>query len=104
MFAVIETGGKQYKVEVGQTIKIEQVKAEIGSEIALDRVLIANEEGGKAAVGTPALEGAKVTARVKAHGRGKKILVQKHRRRKQYRRIHGHRQNFTEIEILNIQV
>lgn len=102
MFAVIEAGGKQYKVEVGQTIEIEKLDAEVGAEVSLDRVLLAQtEEGTK--VGTPLVEGARVLAKVKDHGRGPKVLAQKHRRRKQYRRVHGHRQAYTQVEILTIQ-
>lgn len=103
MFAVIETGGKQYKVAVGQKLRVEKLAAEVGAEVSLGRVLLAGgEEGPK--IGQPVLEGARVTAKVVGHGKGKKVLAQKHRRRKQYRRIHGHRQPYTQVEITNIQV
>lgn len=102
MFAVIETGGKQYKVEVGQTIQIEKLAAEVGTEVSIGRVLLAQTDSGTK-VGTPMVAGASVTVKVKAHGRGQKVLAQKHRRRKQYRRLHGHRQSYTQVEVLNIQ-
>ncbi|MBI2943362.1 MAG: 50S ribosomal protein L21 [Candidatus Wallbacteria bacterium] len=102
MFAVIETGGKQYKVSVGETVRVETIEAEVGAEVVLERVLLAHN-GSEARIGSPLVEGAKVTAKVKAHGRGKKVIAQKHRRRKQYMRRRGHRQNYTDVEILTIQ-
>ena len=98
MYAVIKTGGKQYRVCVGQKLKIEQIPADIGQEISLDQVLSVGE-GESLKVGSPLVEGATVTAKVLAHGRHDKIKIFKMRRRKHYRKSQGHRQNFTEIEI-----
>ena len=98
MYAVIKTGGKQYRVATGEKIKVEQIPADIGQEIILDQVLMVG--GGDAVkVGAPMVEGAKVVATVVAHGRGEKVRIFKMRRRKHYQKRQGHRQNFTEIEI-----
>ncbi len=98
MYAVIKTGGKQYKVTVGQKLKVEQIPAELDSQIVLDKVLmIADGEAVK--VGAPFVEGAEVKATVISHGRGEKIRIFKLRRRKHYQKHQGHRQNFTEIRI-----
>ncbi len=98
MYAVIKTGGKQYRVASGQKLKIEQIPADIGQEITLDQVLSVGE-GSAVKVGTPLVDGAVVKATVLAQGRHKKIKVFKMRRRKGYRRTQGHRQNYTEIRI-----
>ena len=98
MYAVIKTGGKQYRVALGQKLKVEQIPADIGQEISLDQVLSVGE-GESLKVGSPLVEGATVTAKVLAHGRHDKIKIFKMRRRKHYRKSQGHRQNFTEIEI-----
>mgnify|MGYP003620742335 CR=1 FL=1 len=98
MYAVIKTGGKQYRVAPGQKLKVEQIPADIGQEISLDQVLSVGE-GESLKVGSPLVEGATVTAKVLAHGRHDKIKIFKMRRRKHYRKSQGHRQNFTEIEI-----
>ena len=98
MYAVIKTGGKQYRVTPGQKLKVEQIPADIGQEISLDQVLSVGE-GESLKVGSPLVEGATVTAKVLAHGRHDKIKIFKMRRRKHYRKTQGHRQNFTEIEI-----
>ena len=101
MYAVVETGGKQYRVTEGQSIKVEKLTAEEGSSLDLDKVLlVANGEDIK--VGAPYLDGGKVTATVKAHGRGKKIRIIKFRRRKHHQKEQGHRQHFTELEITGI--
>ena len=101
MFAVIETGGKQYKVKEGDVIRVEKLPVPEGSEIELDKVLfITNDE---IKVGKPYIEGATVKAKVLRHARGKKIIVMKFKRRKNYRRKYGHRQWFTELEILEIK-
>ena len=103
MYAVIKTGGKQYRVAAGEKLKVEQIPADIGQEIILDQVLMVG--GGDAVkVGAPLLVGANVTAKVVAHGRGEKIRIFKMRRRKHYQKHQGHRQNFTEIEISAIKV
>lgn len=101
MYAVIKTGGKQYRVAKGDTLKVETLTAEPGSSIELNEVLMV-ADGEDVKVGTPLLEGGKVTATIKAHGRGKKIEIVKFRRRKHHRKQMGHRQNFTEIEITDI--
>ena len=98
MYAVIKTGGKQYRVAVGQKLKIEQIPADIGQEISLDQVLSVGE-GDTLKIGAPFVDGAQVTATVLAQGRHDKIKVFKMRRRKGYRRTQGHRQNYTEIRI-----
>ncbi len=103
MYAVIKTGGKQYRVAAGEKLKVEQIPADIGQEIILDQVLMVG--GGEAIkVGAPLVAGANVTAKVVAHGRGEKIRIFKMRRRKHYQKHQGHRQNFTEIEISAINV
>ena len=101
MYAVIKTGGKQYRVSAGEKIKVEQIPADVGAEITLDQVLMVGESE-SVSIGTPLLAGARVTAKVLAHGRGPKIKIFKMRRRKHYQKHQGHRQNFTEIEISGI--
>jgi len=101
MYAVIKTGGKQYRVSAGEKLKVEQIPADIGAEIVLDQVLMVGD-GDAVKLGAPLVSGASVTAKVIAHGRGDKVRIFKMRRRKHYRKTQGHRQNFTEIEILGI--
>ena len=101
MYAVIKTGGKQYKVTVGEKLKVEQIPAELDSQIELNEVLMI-ADGENVKVGAPTVAGAKVVAKVIAHGRGEKIRIFKMRRRKHYQKRQGHRQNFTRIEILSI--
>ena len=98
MYAVIKTGGKQYRVVAGEKIKIEQIPADVGAEVTLDQVLMVGE-GEAVKIGTPTIAGAKVVAKVLAHGRHPKVNIFKMRRRKHYQKHQGHRQNFTEIEI-----
>ncbi|HLS42013.1 MAG TPA: 50S ribosomal protein L21 [Paenalcaligenes sp.] len=98
MYAVIKTGGKQYRVSPGQKLKIEQIPADIGQEISLDQVLSVGE-GESLKLGTPIVEGAVVKATVLAQGRHPKIKIFKMRRRKGYRKTQGHRQNYTEVRI-----
>ena len=96
MYAVIESGSKQYRVAEGDVIEVESLPVEAGKEVELERVLmITNPEGIK--VGTPIIEGAKVIATVQGHGRGRKIIVYKHK--KNYHKKQGHRQNFTRLHI-----
>jgi large subunit ribosomal protein L21 len=102
MYAVVKTGGKQYRVASGEKIRIEQIPADIGSEIVLDQVLMVGEADA-VKLGTPLLAGTAVKAKVLGHGRGDKIRIFKLRRRKHYRKTQGHRQNYTEIEILGIE-
>ncbi|MGB9668205.1 MAG: 50S ribosomal protein L21 [Thermosulfidibacteraceae bacterium] len=101
MFAVVETGSKQYMVKVGDRIRVEKLPYEVGSEVELDRVLFVS--GDVVKVGDPLISGAKVVAKVVAHGRGKKIIGMKFKRRKNYRRKWGHRQWYTELEIVDIR-
>jgi large subunit ribosomal protein L21 len=101
MYAVIRTGGKQYKVSAGEKLKIESIQAEVGSQIVLDEVLMV-ADGDKIITGSPLVSGAAVKATVVSHGRGDKIQIFKLRRRKHYRKTMGHRQNYTEIEINGI--
>jgi large subunit ribosomal protein L21 len=102
MYAVIETGGKQYRVAVGDVVRVEKLEVPAGSSVNLDKVLmVAN--GGDVRVGAPVLSGSAVTATVRAHGRGDKVIVFKRRRRKHFRKTTGHRQDFTEIEITGIK-
>ncbi len=101
MFAVVETGGKQYKVAVGDRLKVEKLLAEEGEAISLDRVLMV-ADGENVSVGNPVLDGRSVAAKVVRQGRADKIRVFKMKRRKGYRRTQGHRQAFTELEITSI--
>lgn len=98
MYAVIKTGGKQYKVAAGGKLKVESLPVEVGSEVEIKDVLMV-ADGEDIKVGSPMVDGASVKATVLAHGRGKKIEIFKMRRRKHYRKSQGHRQNFTEIRI-----
>jgi len=98
MYAVIKTGGKQYRVVAGEKIKIEQIAADVGQEIVIDQVLAVGD-GADLKVGTPLVAGAIVKATVLAQGRHDKVRIFKMRRRKHYQKRQGHRQNFTEIEI-----
>ena len=98
MYAVIKTGGKQYKVVAGEKIKIEQIAADVGQEITIEQVL-AIGAGADLQVGSPLVSGASVVATVVAHGRHDKVRIFKMRRRKHYQKRQGHRQNFTEIQI-----
>lgn len=102
MYAVIKTGGKQYRVSAGEKLKVEQIPADIGAEIILDKVLLL-ADGETLTMGTPLVSGAAVTAKVVGQGRGEKIRIFKMRRRKHYRKTMGHRQNYTEIEIVGIR-
>jgi len=101
MFAVIKTGGKQYRVSQGDKLKVETLDVAEGESVNLDQVLMVGEGAGTT-VGSPLVAGASVSAKVLSHGRGKKIEVVKFRRRKHYRRQMGHRQNYTELEITGI--
>ena len=102
MYAVIKTGGKQYKVAAGEKLKIEQIPADIGSEITLDQVLAVGE-GASLKLGDPLVNGAAVMATVISQARHDKVKIFKMRRRKHYQKHQGHRQNFTEILINTIK-
>ena len=102
MFAIVETGSKQYRVAPGDVIQVEKLPVEEGAQVELDRVLcLAQDEDVR--VGTPYLEGVKVKAQVLRHGKGRKIIVMKYKKRKNYRRKKGHRQLFTELKITEIE-
>ena len=101
MYAVVKTGGKQYRVSAGTKIKVEQLTADVGSEVTLGQVLMIAEDG-NVKLGAPLVAGAAVKAKVLSQGRGDKVRIYKMRRRKHYRKSQGHRQNFTELEITGI--
>lgn len=100
-YAVIETGGKQYRVSEGDYLKVERLPNEAGSEITIDRVLMIGGDG-STRIGTPVVDGATVTATVDEHLRGEKIVVFKYKKRKNYRRKQGHRQSLTKLTITGI--
>ncbi len=102
MYAVIETGGKQYRVAQGDVIRVEKLAAAAGESVTFDRVLMVGD-GGEARLGAPLVEGGKVVADVEAHGRGDKVTIIKFRRRQKYRRKQGHRQDYTQLRITDIQ-
>ena len=102
MYAVIATGGKQYKVTKGETLRVEKIDGDEGSTVKIDQVLMV-ADGDKLSVGTPVLDKASVTAKIKAQGRGDKIEIIKFRRRKHSRSQMGHRQSYTEIEVTDIK-
>jgi len=103
MYAVVETGGKQYRVEEGRTLKVERLQAEPGASVTLDKVLLV-ADGSTAKVGSPVVEGARVTATVVGHGKAKKIIVMKYKSKVHYRRKRGHRQHFTTLRIEKIEL
>lgn len=101
MYAVIETGGKQYRVEKGDVLRVEKLDVEAGDKVVFDKVfLVADGEDVK--IGSPFVEGAKVEAKVVEHAKGKKIIVYKYKAKKNYRKKQGHRQPYTEVEIAEI--
>jgi len=101
MYAVIATGGKQYRVNEGTVVRVEKIDAEAGTTVEFDKVLVVGE-GIDVAIGAPYVAGAKVTATVQAHGKGDKVCIVKFRRRKHYLRQKGHRQLYTEIKVTGI--
>ena len=103
MYAVVEAGGRQYRVEEGATVDVERIDAEPGAAVTLDRVVLVGE-GGDLQVGAPTVAGASVTATVLAHGRGRKIVVMKYKPKAHYRRKTGHRQAFTTLKIEKIEL
>jgi len=100
VFAIVQTGGKQYKVREGDVIRVEKLPVDVGEEVILDQVLMVHGEDTK--IGRPFVEGANVVARVQRNGKGKKIIVFKYKPKKNYRRKKGHRQPFTELVIEKI--
>ena len=102
-YAIIKTGGKQFRVEPGKTYRIPTLAGDAGSDIEFNEVLFGSD-GKNARTGVPLLKGAKVTGEIVKHGRGEKIIVFKHKRRKNYARKRGHRQGFTEVRINDISL
>jgi large subunit ribosomal protein L21 len=100
MYAVIKTGGKQYRVAPGEVLKVEKLDADVGAKVSFDVLMFA--DGDQRKVGAPLVEGGVVSGEVVKHGRGEKIRIIKHRRRKHYHKEQGHRQHFTEIKITDI--
>jgi large subunit ribosomal protein L21 len=101
MYAVIETGGKQYRVAPGQTIEVETLAGDVGSAVEFDRVLAISNDANEMVLGD-ALKTARVRGTIAAHGRGDKVIVFKFKRKKQYKRTIGHRQNFTRVQVQEI--
>lgn len=101
MYAVIKTGGKQYRVSAGQTLKVEKLESEVGSNVVIDQVLML-ADGENITIGAPLIAGASVKATVLSQGRHDKVMIFKMRRRKHYRKTQGHRQDYTEIKIEQI--
>ena len=103
MYAVIESGGKQYKVSEGTVLKVEKLEAAAGDRLVIDKVLMINDENGNVKVGNPLVNNARVEVEVMEQGRNKKVVVFKYKRRKNYRKKQGHRQPFTRIKVLKIE-
>jgi large subunit ribosomal protein L21 len=103
MYAVIESGGKQYKVSEGTVLKVEKLEAAAGDRLSIDKVLMVNDENGNVKVGNPMVSNARVEVEVVEQGRHKKVVVFKYKRRKNYRKKQGHRQPFTKIRVLKIE-
>ena len=104
MYAVISTGGKQYRVEPGKTVVVEKLDGDKGTEVVFDQVLLVSSgDGGSVSIGKPIVAGAKVTGSIVEQGRGEKLVVFKFRRRKNYVRKNGHRQDYTAVKIADIQ-
>lgn len=100
MYAIIQTGGKQYKVEVGDQISVEKLESDVNAEVEFETLLVADDSGVK--VGKPILEGVAVRGKVLEHGKGKKVVVFKYKPKKDFRKKRGHRQPYTKVEILSI--
>ncbi|MEE2891705.1 MAG: 50S ribosomal protein L21 [Pseudomonadota bacterium] len=101
MFAVIESGGKQHRVQEGDVLRLEKLDAEEGASVTFDRVMLVGE-GDDVTVGTPVVEGSSVSAEILGHGRGDKVTIIKFKRRKDYDKKQGHRQHYTEIKVTGI--
>ena len=103
MYAIVHTGGKQYKIQEGETLRVEKMAGDVGSEISFDQVLMVSD-GENISVGQPVLENAAVKATIVEQGKAKKVLVFKYKRRKRYRRKQGHRQQYTAVKIDKIEM
>lgn len=103
MFAVVQTGGRQYKVSKDSVIKVNKIEGDLGSKITLDHVLMMGEDAKASLIGNPTIKGAKITAEITDQYKDDKIIVFKKKRRQNYRRKNGHRQLITELKILNIE-
>jgi large subunit ribosomal protein L21 len=103
MYAVVLTGGKQYRVQEGDVLFVEKLNAEVDATVELNEVLAVSKADGELVVGKPVVEGAKVVAKVVAQGKAKKVIVFKYKRKKDYRRKQGHRQPFTKIVVEKIE-
>ena len=103
MYAIIETGGKQYRVAPGDKVRVETVPMEVGAELELSGLKAVSTDDGKLLLGSDAAH-AKITATVTGHGRGEKLIVFKFKRKKQYKRTYGHRQNYTEVTVKEVLV
>ena len=101
MYAVIRTGGKQYRVAPGESIRVEKLPGDVGAQLQFEPLLVG--QGDSVKIGRPVVSGASVTVEIEAHGRGRKIIVFKLRRRKNYRRKQGHRQAYTQLRVKSIQ-
>lgn len=101
MYAIIKTGGKQYKVSEGDVLSIEKLDAQIGEEVNFDVLMLAGDEG--VTIGKPMVEEAKVTAKIVEHGKGPKVMIFKYKSKKNYRKRQGHRQPYTKVEILTVK-
>jgi len=101
-YAIIRSGGKQFRVEEGATVRVPTLDKQAGDTVELEALVIDGGEGGEVKLGAPAVEGARITGTVVDHGRGDKIIVFKKKRRKQYKRTKGHRQNYTTVKIDSI--
>ena len=103
MFAVIETGGKQYLIKTGDSLKVEKLEAEAGKEFVFDKVLLlAKEDGTDVKIGTPYLEGVSIAADVEEQGRSKKVRVVKFKRKIRYKKVYGHRQQYTKVKVKKV--
>lgn len=102
MYAIIETGGKQYKVQEGDVLNVELLHAEAGESVVIDKVLMVNKDG-QLSVGAPYVNGAKVTLKVEGNGKAKKVVIYKFKAKKNYRRKKGHRQPFTKVVVEKIE-
>jgi large subunit ribosomal protein L21 len=102
MYAVVESGGKQYRLSPGDAVNLEKIEAEVGATVVLGKVLMVVDDEGAATIGNPVVEGVDVTAEILAHGRGRKIIVFKYKPKVNYRRKQGHRQPYTRVRVTAI--